>query len=72
MPRSRQKKSIHGKEPGHDTLNNKPLADEDSASISQLATERQHTEESMANLDVILRELRDICQGNSDTLREGK
>lgn len=52
MPKIQQKKLIHGKDRQH-TVNDNPFNDESSAGISQLATERQRAEESMANLYVI-------------------
>lgn len=51
MSTGQQKNSILGKEPGQSIVNIKLLTDKSSA--SQLATEKQHVEESIAKLDEI-------------------
>lgn len=66
MPRGHQKSL--GKKPGQPIVNEKPLTDK--SSTRQLATERQHVEESIAIGCASLRT--DFHQENSETLREIK
>ncbi|KAK1884864.1 LINE-1 type transposase domain containing protein 1 [Dissostichus eleginoides] len=74
MPKSQLKKSNHDKVPGKHAVNNKPLVEESGASgcasFSQRDTKGQREEGNMANLDVILQELREFRQENSEQLRD--
>lgn len=53
-------------------MNDKTNAEESGASASQLAADSQQVEESRANMEVILQELRDFRQENGGALREIK
>lgn len=48
----------------------KSLVNESRASLCQLTTESRPAEENMANLDVILQELRDFRRENGEKLKE--
>ncbi|KAI4801778.1 hypothetical protein KUCAC02_019649 [Chaenocephalus aceratus] len=72
MPKGQLKKPNHDKVPGKHAVNNKPLTEEsgasERASSSQRDTEGQREEGNMANLDVIVRELREFRQENGERL----
>lgn len=72
MPRGQPRKSIFGKESELGAVNEAIDPKVGSASISQPATDDQPAEKGMANLEVILNELRDFRQENGNTLREIK
>lgn len=55
------KRSTQGKELVQHSVSDKTLAEECGASASKLAADSQHVEESTANLEVILIELRDFA-----------
>lgn len=72
MAGGKPKRPNEGKESGQHSVNYETPAEESGASASQIATDNQQAKESMANLEVILKELIDLCQENGVILREIK
>lgn len=74
MPGNQYKKTGQGRNLRRHPTIDKSLDEENSASIStsQPATEELSEEENMANLDVILQELREFRKENGDTLKDIK
>lgn len=73
-PRIQQKKPKQGIDVRQDSESEKPQAEDSNASISisQSAKERLDNNESMANSEVILQELRDFRREDSNTLKDIK